>query len=67
MTFTDEGTKIKEFIPQSFANGLEWGHRRKGFKDRYNCLYRKGFINKVLWYIGAFSSSFLSMEFITND
>ena len=54
MQYTDEGTKIpQEWMPLAMANGIEWGIRRAGFPDRFDCLYRQGFMNRLFWYCGA--------------
>lgn len=58
MLFTDEGTRVPfDAYPLAFANGLEWSTRRRGHKDQFNCLYRRGAVNKVLWYLGALSAA----------
>ena len=55
MTFTDTGLKVlHDYIPLSFANGVEWSYTHRGKADRFDCLYRSGFCNKFLWYAGAF-------------
>lgn len=57
MLFTDEGTKVpSQVYPLAFANGVEWSSRRRGHTDRFDCLYRKGVVNKTLWYLGAFAA-----------
>lgn len=54
MIYTDTGKIVtQDFIPLAMANGIEWSNERKGFKDRFNNLYRHGFLNRVLWFIGA--------------
>ena len=54
MTYTDSGKKIKhDWMPLAMANGIEWSRKRKGQKDQFNNLYRHGFINRMLWLIGA--------------
>ena len=54
MTYTDQGTKITQnWLPLALANGMEWSIQRAGFADRFDCLYRHGVVNKVLWHIGA--------------
>lgn len=62
MTYTDCGTKVRyEWMPLSMANGIEWGQLRKGQKDRFDCLYRKGIKNKIFWYLGNLMSSLIKL------
>ena len=54
MLYTDNGTKVTwEWCPLAVANGLEWSRERKGMADRFDCLYRRGLANKLLWHVGA--------------
>ena len=59
MTYTDDGTKVPhEWMPQAMANGIEWAHDRRYYKDRFDCLYRRGRMNQILWWVGAVSTYF---------
>jgi len=54
MLFTDAGSHVPwQWCSVAFANGLEWSVNRKGRADRFNCLYRRGLINRLHWYAGA--------------
>ena len=61
MLFTDQGTKVNwQWCPLAFANGLEWSRQRRGFRDRFDCLYQWGLTNKLLWYCGALTAVFIN-------
>ena len=54
MLFTDMGTKVDwEWCPLALSNGIEWSILRKGYRDRFDSLYKKKMINRFLWYCGA--------------
>jgi len=54
MLFTDEGTGVPwAWASLAFVNGLEWSVRRRGRTDQFACLYRRGLVAKLHWYIGA--------------
>ena len=57
MTYTDNGTKIKQgydWMPLAMANGIEWMSARKPYADRFDNLYRNRVgLSALLWYIGA--------------
>jgi hypothetical protein len=55
MTFTMSGRRVPyEWMPLAMANGIEWSLERRGMPDRFDCLYKSGPANKMLWYVGAF-------------
>lgn len=66
MIFTDDGTRCPHnWMPLAVANGIEWASRRKGHNDRWDNLYRSGFLNKALWLLGAASTLIHSPEWAT--
>lgn len=68
MIYTDCGTKVTwDWCPLALANGLEWSRQRAGFPDRFDCLYRKGLGNKLLWYAGAWLGVFMCPAWIELD
>ena len=60
MTYTDCSTRVRhEWCPQAIANGFEWGHMRRGRKDRFDNLYRRGHVNRVMFVFGVLLSTTL--------
>lgn len=54
MLYTDESTYVPwNWCPLAFANGMEWSRQRRGRKDQFDNLYRKGLVNRFLWWCGA--------------
>lgn len=63
MSYTAEGRKINyDWMPAAIANGIEWGNSRAGKPDRWDCLYRRGIANKILWHIGVVVSYFYTLR-----
>lgn len=60
MIYTDNGTKVQgsDATPLAFANGVEWATDRRGYKDRFDNLYRfrRAPISSILWMLGALST-----------
>lgn len=67
MTYTDHGTRCPhEWMPLAFANGVEWATLRKGHKDRWDNLYRRGLLQKALWFAGALTTLLHKPRWATN-